>query len=107
MTKGTRIRLQKRDASDAPLFPPGLEDFIPGAINDGVSLPVGYWVTGTLIEDVELGKPIQLLRNNRNGEEILGMFTTSYVESVDLEENTIVTDNSIYDVEVLDAVNLN
>lgn len=67
--------------------------FAPGP---GQTLPVGYEVVGLLLEPIAIGAPIVLLRLVRNGIVRPGLFTSSEVKEIRL-----VTQNSIYRVEVL------
>lgn len=58
------------------------------------NIPIGYFVEGYLLSSVEVGKPVEIERLNRNGVDKYGYFRTSLVQSV--EGNLIVTNNSTY-----------
>ena len=78
------------------------EDYVCGEEQeDNVSLFNGYYAIGVLERPIECGKPIRMLREDRNGVKALGGFITSPVKSVDsYEDHTIVkTDNSVYKIE--------
>jgi hypothetical protein len=62
----------------------------------GEGLPTGYWVEGVLINDIEVGKPIDIFRvaNSLNEQGKLGLFTSSPVVSID--GPIIKTQNSIW-----------
>jgi hypothetical protein len=72
----------------------GKGDYADGTIAD---INEGYTVTGELIDPIEVGKPLQLLRLERNGVKSLGHFTTSIVQSI--EGDLIKTQNSVYKME--------
>jgi len=96
-----KVKLTKFASADDPKFPtPKKEDFKDGQENDGVSLPVDYWIIGELQREIIEGKSIKILRENRNGVECLGQFSTSPVKKIDGDK--IETSNSIYKVEYLD-----
>ena len=96
-----KIKLTKFASVDIPTFPtPKKEDFQDGKENDGVSLPIDYWIIGELQREIEEGKSIKVLRENRNGVECLGQFFTSPVKKIDGDK--IETSNSVYKIEYLD-----
>jgi len=96
-----KVKLTKFAFADDPKFPtPKKEDFKDGQENDGVSLPVDYWIIGELQREIEEGKSIKVLRENRNGVECLGQFSSSPIKKIDGDK--IETSNSVYKVEYLD-----
>lgn len=98
MKANTYVRLTKLyPVEKANYATPNFEDYKLGDYNDNVSLPVDYWVTGTLMHDVAVGSPVAVARDNRNGEKIYGFMNTSIVTKI--EGNKIYTQNSIYMLE--------
>ena len=96
-----KIKLTKFASVEAPKFPsPKKEDFRDGKENDGVSLPIDYWIIGELQREIVEGKSIKVLRENRNGVECLGQFSTSPVKKIDGDK--IETSNSLYTIEYID-----
>jgi len=92
------VRLTKLKPVENPLIPtPLAEDYVSGQDNGAVSLPIDYWVTGTLHEDPQVGLPIRVRRDCRNGEWIDGTLTTSPVQRID--GDMIYTANSVYKLE--------
>jgi len=67
--------------------------------------PVGYWVKGQLIKDIEEKQIISIIRTSNSEGNRLGLFTSSPVHffSVDPESEviTIHTENSTYLLEFL------
>ncbi len=101
MKKKTKVLLEKVRPAALPSVPTAkAEDFKMGQINLGVSVPTGYNCEGILLEDVEVGHPIQMLRQKRQGIESAGIFESSIVNII--EDNLIYTDNSIYRITELD-----
>jgi hypothetical protein len=101
---GSKVRVQKIAAADNPAFKtPSWEEHVPGAPNEGESLPSGYTVTGTLKSYVEEGNRLVVLRDTRNGEEISGVMQTSEIQCVEEKQGTlcIETQNSVYCVSPL------
>jgi hypothetical protein len=96
-----KIKLTKFAKSNAPLFPtPEKEDYKDGKINEGISLPMDYWIIGKLLFDIEEGKAVRVLREERNGVKVPGLFSTSLVTKIDGDK--FETLNSIYKIEYLD-----
>jgi hypothetical protein len=96
-----KIKLTKFAPVDFPKFPtPKKEDFNDGQENEGISLPVDYWIIGELQREIKEGQSIKVLREERNGEKIMGIFTSSPVVKID--GGRIETANSQYNVEYLD-----
>lgn len=64
---------------------------------------VDYYVEGELIGDVTVGKSVLMVRENRNGVAVNGMFQTSTVTSITPLDNVVIfrTRNSIYKLEHL------
>jgi len=84
---------------DAQVPTPEFNNFTPGIDNVGVSLPIDYTVEGYLQNDVEIGKPVIMLRTKRNNVECQGLFTTSEVR--ELTSYGFNTLNSKYAIETL------
>ena len=65
----------------------------------------GYWVTGQLITDpIEEGKCLVIVRNSRNGVEMLGLFNTSMIRFIHKEPDgslTLTTQNSNWHLEFI------
>lgn len=87
-------------------------DFPAGAPHDNKhSLPVGYHVTGFLMNPgpLKAGDHIHLFRTNRDGVDAIGFFTGSKIlevipDPVEPEQITrFRTENSIYRIEILFA----
>jgi len=96
-----KIKLTKFAKSNTPLFPtPEKEDYKDGKINEGISLPMDYWIIGKLLFDIEEGKAVRVLREERNGVKVPGLFSTSLVTKIDGDK--FETLNSIYKIEYLD-----
>lgn len=96
-----KIKLTKFASAADPKFPTAnREDFKDGQENEGVSLPIDYWIIGNLQREIKEGQSIKVLREIRNGVEALGMFSSSPVKKID--GDSIETSNSIYKIEYLD-----
>lgn len=98
---GSKVRVQKIAAADDPAFKtPSWEEHVPGAPNEGESLPSGYTVTGTLKSYVEEGNRLVVSRNTRNGKEVSGVMQTSEIQSVEEKHGVfhVETQNSVYSV---------
>lgn len=76
------------------------EEYEPylGKGNSPKSLFVGYTIKGSMYNNVEVGQPIEIWRNERNGVKIQGFFKSSNVNSITpLRDGfEIETDNSLY-----------
>jgi hypothetical protein len=97
---GKLVRLTKLRESESPVARAGKWDtFIPGEWDNTTSLPVDYTLTGFLLEAPEMGKRVRVLRLERNGESLLGIFESSIVTAVDA--SWFATLNSVYRLEVL------
>jgi len=96
-----KVKITKLLASREAALPPGnWETFKAGADNPGVSMPVDYTIEGTLVNDIEIGEPVRVLRTKRNGIVVSGFFETSPVTKIGMEGFT--TQNSVYRLELLD-----
>lgn len=99
------VQITKIKAVENPELPtPDIEDFTPGAINSGMSIPIEYTCVGLLQNDVEIGEPVIMARHTRNGVKALGIFMTSLVTEIEPADNGLVfyTQNSVYKLEWLD-----
>ena len=91
---GTSVRLVKLSACDDAHSPSSSwEDWKVGKLNEG-SLPVYYELEGSLIEPMEVGKPILVHRTCRNGVKADGLFQSSPVR--EFKNGAAITLNSIY-----------
>lgn len=98
-----KTKITKICASDNPIVPTAnVEQYECGHLND-LSPFEGYWVTGELEYPIEIGLPIRLKRDCRNGVKIDGIFVSSTVKVIKggklSPAHIIVTNNSIYRVE--------
>jgi hypothetical protein len=94
----TFVSLEKVDATKNPVSAPTpWEEWILGSLKNQASLPISYTLKGYLVNPVRLGRPIQVLRIERNGVKKLGIFCSTPV--VELGDHGVVeTYNSIYRV---------
>ncbi len=77
---GDYVRVIKlSESATAELLAAAKEVYRYGEDNDGVSLPVDYWVEGYLLEPIRAGFGIHIDRRIRNGFETPGEFTSSPV----------------------------
>lgn len=96
------LRLRKLRATDNPVVAtPNASNYIPGREHREVSIPVEYTVTGRLYREIEVDKPMFILRDTRNGISIPGLMTTSKVKKIEPKSKGLIiyTDNSVYDLE--------
>lgn len=97
MWKDRYIRLEKVQPSSNPEIPTPdeNEDY---DLSAPVGLPTGYWITGTLMNEPEVGNWLLIARDCRNGELIPGVMNTSVIQSIDDEGDRLVitTVNSVY-----------
>ena len=94
MIPGVIVIVEKLDKSKNPVLEPSeWESWKPGGKNVH-SLPINYQMGGVLLEPVEAGGRILLLRTWRNGVTSLGLFTSSPIMQVN--GNLVETFNSIY-----------
>lgn len=94
MTKITKIS----EAATPDFKSAKWKSFVPGKSNPGVSLPLDYTVTGTLISELKKGGTIFMNRVERNGISAPGIFMSSVI--VDIKKHGAVTlietRNSLY-----------
>ena len=64
---------------------------------DHLSPNVGYWIIGTVLNELSVGEPLQMYRHSRNGVVVPGLFQTSLVTEIDGDYFT--TTNSVYKLE--------
>jgi hypothetical protein len=96
-----RVKIQKIGAAANALAPtPDNKDYVPGEVNEGVSLPVEYCIEGYLLKAIEHGVSVVIDRYARNGVSAVGMFVSSPV--IEFDSTTFTTYNSIYSIEYLD-----
>ena len=96
-----RVKIQKLRAAVNALAPtPDHKDYVPGEVNEGMSLPVEYCIEGYLLKPIEHGESVAVDRYARNGVPAAGMFVSSPV--IEFDSTTFTTYNSIYSIEYLD-----
>ena len=96
-----KVKIQKIRAADNALAPtPDSKDYVPGKVNEGVSLPAEYCIEGYLLKAIEHGASVAVDRYVRNGVSASGMFVSSPV--IEFDSTTFTTYNSIYSIEYLD-----
>lgn len=63
--------------------------------------PIDYYVEGAALAAPKVGESFMMLRDNRNGIRVTGIFTTSKVNKIDELSSCIIltTNNSIYKLE--------
>ncbi len=89
------IELVKVDASPGAEAQPGSwNTYAIGNTNPGVSLPIDYTLIGILLDPLEVGRPVRVLRLSRNGIETLGLYQSSPV--VEITSSGFRTRNSVY-----------
>lgn len=89
------IRLTKMSPAESAGAPAGCtENYRPGELNPGWSLPVAYEVEGWLLHPPKVGDGVTVLRVSRNGVMCPGVLRTTPVVSVGHREFT--TANSTY-----------
>lgn len=95
-----RIRIHKRAEVSGGAPARDRYDHVDGhAQPEGFSLPLDYEIEGVLLGALTVGKPVSVLRDNRNGVKALGAFQTSPVTEV--TDKTFRTRNSVYDYQYL------
>jgi hypothetical protein len=101
MKRDDRVLIRKRASTPDPICPtPPSNQYRAGEINYGVSLPIAYEIECELVNDIVAGEAITALRHKRNGEQVLGVFQSTPVVSIETgEDYTLVsTANSVYEV---------
>lgn len=102
----TDVHLEKIDVVQESQIPtPTWEEHAEGKENVGQSLPVQYWLKGKTLHPIKESAPMVVERHVRNGEERLGIFRTSRVDSIRQESSgyVIKTHNSIYFLTIDDS----
>lgn len=96
-----RIHIEKV-AENPGGFPSNPKDrHEPGVGQDpNFSLPIDYWIEGLLLNDIEVGSPVSVMRDIRNGIQMYGFFASSPV--TELTETQFKTRNSVYNYRYLD-----
>lgn len=67
--------------------------------NENFSLPLEYTIEGALLAEIRVGESVRVLRDKRNGVEVVGSFVTSPVTEVTNKQ--FRTRNSVYNYELL------
>lgn len=107
MKAGQKVRMRKvGEAKDAAFPTPMQSEYVPGADNGPVSLPLDYEIVGDLCTDIEVGKRIVVLRTHRNGVVVPGSLVSSAVTDIQPSAKKdgkmlVTTKNSMYIVECL------
>lgn len=95
-----KLRIQKRAEAAGGLPSATNDEYVPGSNGvENKSIPIDYWLTGELMYPLIVGRPVEVLRDSRNGVACPGIFMTSPV--VEVTPTTFQTQNSIYDYLVL------
>jgi len=90
-----KTRITKIDAAkDARYRTATNEEYKPGQFNGLVAPPIEYTVLGVLASPVEVGFPILLDREERNGVKVDGAFMSSRV--LEFDGKVAKTLNSVY-----------
>lgn len=90
------VRLEKVAESDGAFTPAGNWNNYPlGESGINVSFPIFYWLEGWMHGELEIGKPVRILRMVRNGERTLGLARLTEVVEI-RGEGEFRTCNSIY-----------
>lgn len=90
-----RIRIQKMSETPGGASARKMEDHIPGDENaDGKSLPVDYTIEGELVNPIQVGQPVLVARDKRNGVPSTGVFISTPV--LECGTNFFRTRNSLY-----------
>ena len=97
LKKGAYVRVTKLRATEGgmPACPRPL--YSPGAWHNVLSLPIGYWMEGTLLADVVKLGAILLRRRFRDGVDAQGIFRSTQICTV--VDKEIMTYNSVYLIE--------
>jgi hypothetical protein len=91
-----QIKITKRAEVTGGVPAASNDEYVPGSGGvKGKSIPVDYWLTGTLIQPITVGASVVVAREIRNGVEAPGIFQTSPV--VEVTNDTFRTANSVYD----------
>ena len=97
------VKITKRRRAENARFEPGNWDsYRAGRSDNAMSLPVDYVMVGFIITPPAIGKSCMLLRVERNGVPVLGIFQSTVVQEV--FNGGFVTQNSVYMVEPVDLI---
>jgi hypothetical protein len=102
-----KVKITKIGVVESPEVPTATKDgYICGEVQKTEISPfVGYTVTGTLNDTIQVGNGIKMLRDSRNGVECFGFFSTSAVKELKAKDEDgsflFETKNSIYKFEEL------
>lgn len=91
------IVIKKIAAVAGGIAPMANDAYVPGTgnnIDENKSIPIEYTIEGKLINTIEVGVGVNVMRTKRNGVEATGFFQTSTV--TEITENTFKTKNSVY-----------
>lgn len=98
MKTGQRIKLTKVEhINDEFYTKESVAEEQDGARYNGI--PENHCVVGVLNKDIEVGKSLDMLREERNGVKVVGMYITTPIEKIG--KTTIETRSSIYKYEIL------
>jgi hypothetical protein len=97
---GTEVRVVKLAVCEDALVPScSWENWKPGRLNAGPP-PVDYELRGFLINRLEIGEPILVVRTHRNHVKAHGIFVSTPVR--EFKNGAAVTLNSIYMISCLE-----
>ena len=103
MTVGLVVKLTKLREADNPVSrAANWNAYVPGAWDNGGSLPVDYAIVGILMEPPVVGGNVEILRLERNGVRAFGVFRSTRVVAV--REQGFTTLNSEYRLEIYEGV---
>ena len=100
----TKYRLTKLAACNAP-FAKSADSIEEYRKDFEFSPPVDYYIEGVLDGEPTVGKPLRIVRDNRNGVKCLGIMTTTSIVEISLHKDGVSqileTQNSVYILETL------
>ena len=96
-----KVKITKLKAAENPKYPtPDFDGYELGKENGNVSLPAEYTLEGIMEKDPVVGSSVFVERTSRNGVKSYGCFYTSPV--TEITENGFKTQNSVYQVDVIE-----
>lgn len=94
-----RVRVTKMGIADNPHNQTASNEEYKYGEHNEKSPPIDYWIEGVLAYKIEIGLPISVNRETRNGIKVDGYFLSSCVES--FNGQVAITKNSKYLIETL------
>lgn len=97
------VRIRKLAAVKNPdVETPEWDEYNVGQVQkESGSIPIEYEVKGFLMSELQVGRHLNILRTERNGEKVSGVMITSKVTKV--TDSGFETCNSVYEMEYLKA----